>query len=810
MESKPFTRLIIPIVFGIFLTLISLFFIDISHQNILAAEAQNALLNALDPEQVVWANYTNMSFVNDVAVEGDILWVATDGGVLAWDLTTQVYTRYTTLEGLLSNGVTSVEIDDAQRKWFGTGRGINILDDTHWSSYTTANSDLPSNSIRDITIADNGDLWFATGNGASRFDGANWTNYYKGDYQLNTNSLLAVATHSSDVWIGSWGEGVAKFDGANWTPYILTDDAIQGIVNDIAIGNDGIVWVGSGNTLGSAGGGLGMLARFDGADWITYTVLNSGLQSSHIFGLGVDTNNHVWVGAEFGVDVFDGVNWSHYGAGDGLAAEWVEAVYINGSNYWFGTQGGGVSKLANQAWTTYNETNVLVHNSIRSIASAGNEVWIGAGDPYELDGGLSHFDGYEWETLTSENSPLPVNEVNAIAKDSLGNWWFGTWGGATRYDGENWTTFTTDNGLSAQDNTRVIAVNGNEIWFATVDPFCKDNPWGVPPCGGLSKYDGTNWVAYPISETIGTEIIQDIAFKDNEVWFGTDEGAAKFDGNNWFTYTITDGLASQDVNAVVVDPSGDLWFATSAGVTNFDGLNWTTYTSSNGLSGNSVSEIAVDSNGDIWAGVYNGLNHFDGFSWTVYTSADGLTDSGVFHIAINEDNIWWFGTNYGVSAWFPTASLTLIPSQNNSLASPNQSVTVTIPANTFDSSTTFTYTQQLGPSQSTGFLGFAGASFQIEAVNQYGQPLTSFNNPITLTVDYQLEDVVGLDETGLLLYLWDPELQDWIDAAQTCEPGSTYQRDFLNTKLSVGICHLTEFALMSGPPQPIFIPIVYR
>ena len=260
---------------------------------------------------------------------------------------------------------------------------------------------------------------------------------------------------------------------------------------------------------------------------------------------------------------------------------------------------------------------------------------------------------------------------------------------------------------------------------------------------------------------------------------------------------------------MAVDPTGVKWFATSKGINKLEGASWTTYTTADGLSGNSVSEIAVDSNGGVWAGAYNGLNYFNGASWKVYTSADGLADSGVYRIAIDEDRIWWFGTGSGVTAWFPTVAETMPSDTGGTLISPDEDVTIVVPANSISEDTTFTYTQQLGPSQDTGLLNFAGASFQIDAVNASGAPVLAFNSPVTITVDYSFEDILGLNEAEIRLYLWDTSTLNWMDAADSCIPASTYTRDFQNSKLAVGICHLTEFALLVNPHQ-VFLPIVTR
>ena len=83
-----------------------------------------------------------------------------------------------------------------------------------------------------------------------------------------------------------------------------------------------------------------------------------------------------------------------------------------------------------------------------------------------------------------------------------------------------------------------------------------------------------------------------------------------------------------------------------------------------------------------------------------------------------------------------------------------------------------------------------------------------FAEPITITIEYTDADVAGLkDETSIFLYVWDGN--SWMDAAATCDPASTYSRNLLENRLSVNVCHLSEFALF-GEPWLTFAPIIMK
>lgn len=127
-------------------------------------------------------------------------------------------------------------------------------------------------------------------------------------------------------------------------------------------------------------------------------------------------------------------------------------------------------------------------------------------------------------------------------------------------------------------------------------------------------------------------------------------GLGKFNGSTWTTYdTLTSNIASNQVNDISFDPSGNLWVATIKGVSKFDGTIWTTYNVSNsGLPDDSVACIFAN-NTDIWIGTRNGLAKFDGTAWTIYnTSTTSLTSNLIQCVSVESTGDVWVGTKTGL------------------------------------------------------------------------------------------------------------------------------------------------------------------
>jgi hypothetical protein len=103
-----------------------------------------------------------------------------------------------------------------------------------------------------------------------------------------------------------------------------------------------------------------------------------------------------------------------------------------------------------------------------------------------------------------------------------------------------------------------------------------------------------------------------------------------------------------------------------------------------------------------------------------------------------------------------------------------------------------------------GDMVFAGRSFQIEA--QIGGQVVkqmAFARPVSVSVIYDPSAVSAVGADKLALYV--EEEGEWVDAATTCSPMSTYRHDAAAHMLRVDICHLSEYALFAGGMK-VYLP----
>lgn len=157
--------------------------------------------------------------------------------------------------------------------------------------------------------------------------------------------------------------------------------------------------------------------------------------------------------------------------------------------------------------------------------------------------------------------------------------------------------------------------------------------------------------------------------------------------------------------------------------------------------------------------------------------------------------------------------LTVTPTSGGTLTytdSQGNPTSVTVPTGAVTDTTILLYTAvpTITGSTPSGF-SFAGHAFSLDAYqNGALQSPFTFSTPIIVKVTYSDADVSGMVETALKLNYWNGS--NWMDAAATCAPPSTYTYNPAENWFSLPICHLTDFAVMGETGYKIYLPLVLR
>ena len=165
------------------------------------------------------------------------------------------------------------------------------------------------------------------------------------------------------------------------------------------------------------------------AQTITNYTTADGLLDNFVECIDIDVNDNVWFGTSLGAQGFNQSvsSWETYnltGPLSGMVSENIKEIKLTKNppiagqeQFWIGTDFGVQVPATNPSWITYDNTNGLVGNQVKSIDEDENGgIWIGTNQ------GVSYFDGNSWVSYSSPD--LHWSGVNATAFDSNGDPWF--------------------------------------------------------------------------------------------------------------------------------------------------------------------------------------------------------------------------------------------------------------------------------------------------------------------------------------------------------------------------------------------------
>ena len=277
-------------------------------------------------------------------------------------------------------------------------------------------------------------------------------------------------------------------------------------INDFAFDGD-YLWIATDN------GAL----RFNTTD-SSYLQLTTadGLLDNIIMSVYVDSTGDVWFGTYEGISRYDGSSFTGYteSTENGPVTNFIsDIVEDKNGAMWFGTVGMGVLKFDGSSWTQYSTSLSSAYVNSLAVGRDGT-IWIATLQ------GVTRYNGVSFTKYTVLGGNAEDN-VQAVAVDSEGVGWFGTYGGGvTNFDGADWSTFTTDNGLTNQYVNAVLSDSQDVIWVGTVGE-------------GLLSYDGHTWRSYTDVEGVPLVNIRAIAAdRRNVKWIGMSDGSiVRFDLN---------------------------------------------------------------------------------------------------------------------------------------------------------------------------------------------------------------------------------------------------------------------------------------
>jgi streptogramin lyase len=308
--------------------------------------------------------------------------------------------------------------------------------------------------------------------------------------------------------------------------------------------------------------------------WTRFAPGTSRLGSRHATALAADAEGGVWVATSYGLNHFDGRQWTLLRAdpqdGAGLLSNTLYDLALDpDGTLWF-TCAGGVGRLAPDG-----KLSRWIGEQVGFPCGQVNQVLRGEGRTYvstHRRHGLFALEKDTWRQMAVKlDPPRHVECVLGMARDAAGRLWMGTAGSGllcldTRDGRETWRQFTKENaGLPDDYVTRVAFDAKGRLWLTTATA-------AEDPTGGLACLDpdaGTCTVYDPRTSPLPERRCWSLWIdREDNLWVGTGKGAAcrRADGQ-WQVYNVTNsGLSDNLVTDICQDKQGNIWFATANGV----------------------------------------------------------------------------------------------------------------------------------------------------------------------------------------------------------------------------------------------------
>lgn len=277
----------------------------------------------------------------------------------------------------------------------------------------------------------NGATWFLEANGKAVYNFEDtWISYDLRD-GLIAHPVRIFISSNDKVWAFGSDDGVAAIaylENGRWHKMHFPSLSWGIDYRAVLESADGSLWFGGSVDIDEKKGqGGGLIQILNPAEkekkWIHHKYNENGLQQSSIYGIGQTKNGFIWIG---GVSLhnYDGAIWHR--SQDKYFNQFVNVLYSDDDqNLYVGSRYFGVFIYDNESWARYSTENGLCSNTIISIGSKNNKLWVAT----EKD--ISYFDGRTWinnafppqMNLTNEGGSIHINKEGEIwINHSLREW----------------------------------------------------------------------------------------------------------------------------------------------------------------------------------------------------------------------------------------------------------------------------------------------------------------------------------------------------------------------------------------------------
>ena len=334
------------------------------------------------------------------------------------------YINYNKENGMLSNFVQSLFLDNDDALWIGYyGDGISVLSDTRTLWYDKT-SGLANDNVGCVTNY-NGDLAVGTDKGFSIIEVNKIVNYNL-DNGFYNDKVKVLRSYENKLWIGTENKGLFYLEDGIIKPFKFHDLIQQPIsINALKI-NNGTLYVGT-NT------GLHSYSFSTGKEF--HIGMNEGMVHNVIEDILVDSKGNFWFDSPVSpIYSYKEGEYTLYKDVKGFDSFDLSQIFETAhKDILFATMGDGLFVYKNGAFKQYNKknSNILSNYIYFIVEDMNHQVWLGHKD------GITKFniESNKFEQYSEENNPL-LKGINtkSFQLGADNKLWVGTERGLVRLD----------------------------------------------------------------------------------------------------------------------------------------------------------------------------------------------------------------------------------------------------------------------------------------------------------------------------------------------------------------------------------------
>ena len=363
------------------------------------------------------------------------------------------------------------------------------------------------------------------------------------------------------------------------------------------------------------------------------------------------------------------LNFSNYGAREGLPQTQVTALHQDRRGFlWVGTYG-GLSRYDGRAFRTLTAREGLSANRVSDIDETPDGMLVVG----TVGGGVCFVEDVAVTECIREADGLAGDAVVDLFVDESGGVWVASETGLTEvHDRHPVRSFREADGLpsssvrsiwsldgiTALTDHGVAELRGNRFTTGLLASTTRDLEVVLPlsdgaffagPSGLVRHRQGAR-EAVALPDLAGDPpSFKDAALgRDGRAWFATWSGALVYGDGRVRRLSEANGLPSDQVNRVLVDREGVIWFGTERGLSKLVQGAFALMAEESGLPEATARALAVDHDGRLWVGTRDGAAVRNGEGFTPVAVPADIADARVYTLAAPPEGGMLVGTRGGL------------------------------------------------------------------------------------------------------------------------------------------------------------------